>query len=85
MPALLVPTDNDVIHAKNRWADSNMEALKVGRHLYIDKCGKCHYLYRPSKFSEEKWLKEIPDMQKKAKIDSAQVALILRYILVMRN
>ena len=78
------PVENDVNFAKQNWRDASLTQLSEGYNLYKNKCGSCHYLYRPNKFSEEKWKQKIPEMGKKAKLDSTQVQLITRYILTAK-
>jgi hypothetical protein len=84
-PLLLPPSEKDSEHAKNRWNDISPAQLNMGYTLYKNKCGSCHSLYKPDKFSEEKWLHDIPVMAIKAKLDSSQTNLIIRYILTAKE
>ncbi|MBI4929579.1 MAG: hypothetical protein HY841_02365 [Bacteroidetes bacterium] len=84
-PALIPPIETDVVVAKQKWSDASLSQLKEGYTLFKIKCSKCHYLYRPNKFSEEKWHKMIPIMGKKAKLDSLQTMLITKYILTAKE
>lgn len=79
-PTLMPPIETDVSVATKRWSDASLFQLNEGHKLYINKCGKCHFLHRPDKYSEEKWNKAFPVMGKKAKLDSLQVDLIRKYI-----
>jgi hypothetical protein len=74
------PIETDVAVAKKHWSDASLSQLNAGHTLYINKCGNCHYLHRPDKYSNEKWHEMIPIMAKKAKLDSLQVDLITKYI-----
>ncbi|WP_343697244.1 cytochrome c [Flavobacterium sp.] len=51
-----------------------------GKKLYENNCVKCHKLYDPVKFSKEEWQPILVRMQKKAKLDDANMALITSYI-----
>lgn len=83
-PGLLPPAESDAASAKARWNDASLAQLNEGYSLYKGKCGSCHYLYRPDKFSNEKWTHEIFEMSKKITLDSSQVSLITRYILTAK-
>ena len=82
---LLTPTEFDSQRASLKWSDMNLEKMQTAHRLYINKCGNCHFLYRPNRFSEEKWRAEMPDMKKEAKLNDEQIDLITKYILVMRE
>jgi mono/diheme cytochrome c family protein len=60
-------------------------SLRHGYELYINKCGSCHTLYRPTKFREEKWMKEVPNMGDSAHLTNAETETILRYVLTRRE
>jgi hypothetical protein len=74
---LYVPTEND---ATNH--NVSLNTLKKGRELYMNKCSSCHNLYLPTKYTNQKWLLIIGKMQKRAKIDSSQKDLIMKYICI---
>jgi len=82
---LLVPTENDASRAQIKWNDENLAALQHGHQLYINKCGKCHYLYRPNKLSDEQWQNKLDKMSLKAKLTIEEKELILRYLITMRD
>jgi mono/diheme cytochrome c family protein len=54
--------------------------LQEGRKLYVQKCGSCHALYLPEKYSKLQWQKYLDEMQLKASIDNLQKEQILRYV-----
>lgn len=54
--------------------------LAAGKSLYDANCAKCHKLYSPTKFSEQQWKPILVSMQKKAKLEDAQMAEISNYI-----
>lgn len=55
-------------------------ALAEGKQLYDNNCAKCHKWYEPKQFSKEEWKPILVRMQKKAKLDDANMALITSYI-----
>lgn len=52
-----------------------------GQKIYTEKCGSCHKLFKPEKFSEAKWKHEVPEMAKLAKISTEDENLVLTYVL----
>ena len=73
------------MRASSKCDDMSIEKLQAGHQLYVNKCGKCHYLYRPNRFSEEKWLSKMPDMKLEAKLTDEEIDLVTKYILTMRE
>lgn len=57
------------------------EILLSGRKLYISHCGSCHNLYLPEHFPDHHWTREMPEMQRKAKISIQDSETILKYLL----
>ena len=82
---LILPTEQDVERAQSDGKNVSLETLKTGHSLYQNKCGGCHYLYRPAKFSEEKWRSEMPEMSEKSKITTEEQEIILNYLLIMQQ
>ena|ERR1051326_3188637 len=82
---LLIPNDTDVSRAQAKWGGTDLAALQKGHMLYMNKCGSCHYLHRPQKYSEEKWRQEMPEMSSRAKLSSDEQELVLHYLLTMRE
>lgn len=60
---------------------ANIETLKKGRQLYVNKCGSCHNLRLPEKFGRESWILSLDKMQPKAKITDEEKNMILYYLL----
>lgn len=79
------PIETDLTVAQKHWSNASLSQLNDGYTLYKNKCGSCHYLHRPNKYSEEKWMYELPEMGHRAKLDSLQLQLITRYILTARE
>ena len=81
----LVPTDNDFAIAKNHWPSATLSQLKEGYEIFSDKCTDCHGIKKPQKWSEADWIKTMQTMGRKAKLDSNEYNLVLRYILAKRE
>lgn len=80
------PVESDVaISQKHGDGTTSLEQLTEGYNLYKNKCGSCHYLYRPDKFSEAKWKEDIAEMGQKARLNSKEIASIEHYILTARE
>lgn len=54
--------------------------LAEGKNLYENSCARCHKLYEANKFTQEEWKPILTRMQKKAKLDDAQMVSISNYI-----
>ena len=76
-PALYIPTLAD-----SQKAGVSTDSLVLGRKIYVDNCSNCHSLYRPERFTKREWTKVMPVMQKKAKINSEQRKMIVKYLAV---
>jgi len=83
--ALPAPSQADADRGATTFPGITVEDLNKGKTAYESNCKGCHDAFHPSKFSEEKWRKEVPKMAKKAKIDAATEEQILKYVLTMRS
>ncbi|MCX6229984.1 MAG: cytochrome c [Bacteroidetes bacterium] len=72
---LYVPTEKDAV--KNK---VTLHELQQGRELYIKNCSSCHNLHLPSEYTRHEWWTKVDRMQTRAKIDSAQKQLIVKYL-----
>ena len=72
--ALYIPQPGDAT------ADSSLEELTLGRELYVERCGRCHALYLPDRFSVAQWSSSLDRMQPRARIDDTEKALILKML-----
>ena len=54
--------------------------LAQGKILYEGKCGRCHSLYEPSKFSDAEWKPIVERMAPKAKLTDEQKGLVYAYL-----
>ena len=52
----------------------------MGKDLFESKCGKCHDLPKPNKYSAEKWVGIMKAMAPKAKMDDSQSTLVYDYV-----
>ena len=57
-----------------------LEDLKKGRELYVNNCASCHQLYLPNKYDAVTWMKNLNEMQDRAKITDEQKILIYHYL-----
>jgi nitrate/TMAO reductase-like tetraheme cytochrome c subunit len=58
------------------------DSLLIGRNLYVNHCGSCHNLHLPEQYTRAHWEKEMPEMQRKAKISDEETRLITKFLLV---
>jgi len=72
--ALYIPSESQ------QTASANLSQLQEGRKLYIQKCGSCHTLYLPEKYTKLQWQQSLDKMQLKASIDNHQKEQILKYL-----
>lgn len=56
------------------------EMTAQGKDLYENRCGKCHILFAPSKFTAERWPAIVKSMQNKARISDEQKEMIIAYV-----
>ena len=56
------------------------DTLKQGQYLYENKCGSCHFLYKPAKHTEEEWDKLMVKMAKKAKLSDSDKEIVKKYL-----
>jgi Cytochrome c len=56
------------------------ENLKKGRKLYVNNCASCHQLYMPNRYDEKQWIRNLDEMQTRAKITDNDKKLILDYL-----
>jgi len=72
--ALYVPSASEVT------SKANLEELNEGRVLYINKCGGCHTLFVPEKYSAKEWSGWVDKMEVKAKITASEKEKIIKYL-----
>jgi len=72
---MYVPTEKDTIKY-----NTSLNSLNQGRDLYLNTCGRCHLLHKPSAYTTVKWTIVLNKMQKRSKINDAQKELIFHYL-----
>ncbi len=66
-------------------APSSNPAIKAGQKLYVNKCAKCHELYKPENYDEKTWNAWMEKMKKKAKLKPDQYDLLMQYAQARRS
>ena len=79
----LTPTQSDADRAAIKYPGATLADLNEGKSIFELKCHKCHSLKKPFNKSEAIIQSALPRMAKKAKIDSRQEELVLKYLLTM--
>jgi len=72
--ALYVPTESQQTES------ASLTQLQAGRKLYVQKCGNCHTLHLPEKYSKPEWQHFLDEMQQKASINNLEKQQILKYL-----
>ena len=72
--ALYIPS------AANETTNARISDLQEGRKLYIHKCGSCHTLLLPEKYSKQEWQIWIGKMQVKALLNDHEKEEIFLYV-----
>jgi mono/diheme cytochrome c family protein len=79
----VAPAQNDADRATVKIPGTTLADLNQGKAIFEEKCHKCHSLKKPFTKSEEEIKSALPKMAKRAKIDSKQEDLVLKYLLTM--
>lgn len=85
VPALLMPGAKDAERALASGNVMPLDTLKQAHKLYINKCGGCHFLYRPYQFTKDKWMEIMPEMKIEAKLSDEEYKMIYDYLMVMQE
>ena len=80
---LVTPTQSDAERGSQKFQGYTLDELAQGKAIYESHCNKCHKYKVPESRDETKWDKIIPVMAKKAKLDSTQEDLVLKYVVTM--
>ena len=80
---LITPTQTDADRGSQKFQGYTMNDLAQGKAIYESHCNKCHKYKVPESRNETKRDKIIPVMAKKAKLDSMQEDLVLKYVVTM--
>jgi len=74
-PALYIPIEQDGVNSGVPY-----ENLLEGRKLYVSKCGSCHNLYLPEKYTSKEWEKNLLEMKDQVKIADDELMMIKTYL-----
>ena len=77
------PLPEHLPKAQAAWPGVTIEELTAARRFYLQKCGSCHRAYAPSRLSAEKWPAAVEKMVPKAKLNSGEKEIILRFLAAM--
>lgn len=80
----LAPGNEKLARMQQKVPGITLEQANAGSKLYSAKCGRCHRLYPPEKYTETQWDKILPKMVLKAKLaDNEQQKLVADYVHAM--
>jgi hypothetical protein len=77
-----LPTSADLTKAKMQWPEADSTLIYNSYCVYKNKCGSCHFLYRPEKYNSSQWDSILPSMKKEAKLSDMELELLKKYIYV---
>jgi len=72
--AMYIPKESSLI------SQEELIELRKGRALYINKCGSCHTLFLPEKYTAVQWKIQVEKMVPKTNLTSKETAEILQYV-----
>lgn len=72
--SLYTPVPSDVTPT------ATLADLTDGKVLYVNNCGKCHFLYSPDSFTPTNWKTIVPGMAAKSGLSAAQTLLVTKYV-----
>ena len=78
--AIPAPTAKNVELAGRNGQATTLSTLKVGRNLYIGRCGACHSLKDPAFLAPADWPEMVGRMAENAKINADQQRAITQYL-----
>ncbi len=84
---LAPPVDESFVSKSKISAPSEIESLKIGRHLYTARCGSCHSLDPVNAYNMKDWHRIMYEekMAEKSKYTSEETKIVLNYIEKARN
>lgn len=80
---LMEPVDADAVRGGEKFPGITLDELQHGKFLYERHCEQCHRLKKPASRKEDAWIKIMPKMALKSKIDAPTKDLILHYLITM--
>jgi hypothetical protein len=79
-PKPYIPTSGQISYAQRTWPDADSSFLFNGYDLYKNKCGNCHYLFKPDRYTQEQWGHILSEMKTKAKLTDEEYLKIKIYL-----
>lgn len=73
-------TKGQVAAAAQKWPDTDIPNLKIGRDLYKQRCKECHWLKSADGLRTEKWEESFEEMAENAKLQAQEQALVEHYL-----
>ena len=64
----------------NKRVTASLRDLHKGKEIYAEKCGQCHKIYKPEKFSVKQWGEIMAVMAPKAELSEVEHEYIFRYL-----
>jgi len=81
----IAPSQTDATRAAQQFPGTTLADLEQGKSIFEQSCNKCHSLKKPFTKDAETIKQVLPKMAKRAKIDSKQEDLVLKYLLTMNQ
>ena len=78
-----LPTHQNILDAQERWPEADSAYLYQGFETYKNKCSACHYLHKPSQYTQGEWQKTLPEMREKAKLTEAEFKPLKTYLFAL--
>lgn len=75
-----VPDEQQVKQVDRRFPGVTLSELSKGKMLFEQSCNRCHKYHKPDEYSELEWMKIIPKMSLKAKLDPVSQDYVLKYV-----
>lgn len=84
---LAPPIDETFISTAKISSSTEIESLKVGRHLYTARCGSCHSLDAVNAYNMVDWSRIMYEekMAEKSKFTNEETKIVLHYIMKARD
>lgn len=74
------PKVTQPVAEKSPEVTAHEKAVAEGKSMYENNCARCHKLFAPTERTQAAWAPILVKMQKKAKLDDTQMAMISNYI-----
>ena len=65
---LMTSSSFDLQKMQEKEPSMTLEKAIRGHNLYVQRCGSCHHLYEPARFTEKEWSSILTKMIPKAKV-----------------